>query len=167
MVLGERSLLPSVEARQLCVGKPSVVLGWLTWKWWSEEYLRCLVKAIKMVDQEKQATPKKRANHDISSGILTLMLSCKHWSKDETSQPQQESALDHKWYSFHIGEEWNSKWYLLVFTKLIIGLRIAIGVMNWNLCDYPILQHSKGIIVMCMIISSLTSMRLVHIVYTS
>jgi hypothetical protein len=49
--------------------------------------------------------------------------------------------------------------------SLLIGLHIAIGEMNWNLCDYPLLQHSKGIIVMCMIISSLTSMRLVHIVH--
>jgi hypothetical protein len=54
---------------------------------------------------------------------------------------------------------------MIVFTKLIIGLYIAIGVINWNLCDYPLLQHSKGIIVMCMIISSLTSIRLVHIVH--
>ena len=115
----------------------------------------------------KASNIQKRASHDISSSILTLMLSCKHWSKDEASQPQQENALDHKWYSFHIGEEWNSKWYLLVFTKLIIGLHIAIGVINWNLCDYPLLQHSKGIIVMCMNISSHTSMRLVHIVHTS
>ena len=37
------------------------------------------------------------------------MLSCKQRSKDKASQPQQESALDHKWYSFHMGEEWNSK----------------------------------------------------------
>ena len=80
---------------------------------------------------------------------------------------QQESALDHKWYSFHMGEEWNSKWYLLVFTELIIGLHITIGVMNWNLYDYPLLKHSKCIIVMCMIILSLTSMWLVHIVHTS
>ena len=31
--------------------------------------------------------------------------------------------------------------------------------------DYPLLQDSKGIIVMCMIISSLTRMRLVHIIH--
>ena len=80
----------SVGACRLCVGEPSMVLGRLTWKWWSEEHLKCLVEAIKRVDQEKQATPKKRANHDISSGILTLMLSCKHWSKEKASQPQQE-----------------------------------------------------------------------------
>ena len=61
------------------------------------------------------------------------MLSCKQRSKDKASQPQQESALDHKWYLFHMGEEWNLKWYLLVFTKLLIGLQITIGVMNWNL----------------------------------
>jgi hypothetical protein len=28
---------------------------------------------------------------------------------EEASQPQQDdSALDHKWFSFHMGEEWNS-----------------------------------------------------------
>jgi hypothetical protein len=31
--------------------------------------------------------------------------------------------------------------------------------------DYPLLQDSKGIIAMCMIISSLTSMWLVHIIH--
>ena len=84
----KRSLLPSVGAYRLCIGKPSMILGRLTWKWWSNGHFRCLVEAIKRIDQEKQATPKKRASHDISSGILTLMLSCKHWSKDEASQPQ-------------------------------------------------------------------------------
>ena len=59
MVLGERSVLPSVGACRLCVGEPSVVLRRLTWKWCSKEYLRCLVEAIKSVDQEKQATPKR------------------------------------------------------------------------------------------------------------
>jgi hypothetical protein len=33
--------------------------------------------------------------------------------------------------------------------------------------DYPLLYDSKGIIVMCMIISSLTSMQLVHIEHAS
>jgi len=33
--------------------------------------------------------------------------------KDEASQPQQDSALDHKWFSIHMGEEWNSNWYYL------------------------------------------------------
>jgi hypothetical protein len=38
---------------------------------------------------------------------------------DEASQPQQEdSARDHKWFKIHMGEEWNSNWYSLVFTKL-------------------------------------------------
>ena len=46
MVLGERSLLPSVGACRLWVGKPSVVLGRLTWKWWSEKHLRCLVEGV-------------------------------------------------------------------------------------------------------------------------
>ena len=56
-----------------------------------------------------------------------------------------------------IGINWSSP-------SLYIGLHIAIGVINWNLYDNPLLQHSKGIIVMCMIISSLTSIWLVHIV---
>ena len=72
MVLGEKSLLPSVGACRLCVGEPSVVLGKLTWKWWSEEYLRCLVEAIKRIDQEKQATPKRELV--ISSGISNSSL---------------------------------------------------------------------------------------------
>jgi hypothetical protein len=55
----EGSLLPSVGACRLCVGKLSVVLRRLTWKWLSEGHLRCLVEAIKRVDQEKQATPKR------------------------------------------------------------------------------------------------------------
>ena len=59
MVLRERSLLPSVGACRLWVDKPSVVLGRLTCKWWSEGYLRCLVEAIKRIDQEEQATPKR------------------------------------------------------------------------------------------------------------
>ena len=48
--------------------------------------------------------------------------------------------------------------YQLDFTSLF-------GAQIWNLIDYPLLQHSKGIILMCMIISSLTSMWLVHIVH--
>ena len=125
--------------------------------------MRCLIEAIKRVDQEKQATPKRELVM-IFQVVFQIVLSCKQRSK-QASQPQKESALDHKWYSFHMGEEWNSTWYLLVFTKLIMRLHIAIGVMNWNLCDYSLLQHSKGIIVMCMIILSLTSMQLVQIVH--
>ena len=63
-----------------------------------------------------------------------------------------------------MGKEWISL-LMIGLHQTIIGLHIAIGVMNWSLCDYPLLQHSKGIIVMCMSISSLTSMRLVHIVH--
>ena len=61
--------------------------------------------------------------------VFQIVLSCKQRSK-EANQPQQESALDHKWYSFYMGEEWNLTWYLLVFTKLIIGLYIAIAELN-------------------------------------
>jgi hypothetical protein len=59
MVLVERTLLPSVGACHLYVDKPRVVLGRLTWKWWSEGHLRCLVEANKRVDQEKQGHPKE------------------------------------------------------------------------------------------------------------
>ena len=69
----------------------------------------------------------------------------------EASQPQQEvhliiSGFYFIWVKngFHI-DDWSSPSYE-------IGLHIAIGETNWNLCDYPLLQHSKGIIVMCMII---------------
>ena len=58
---GERSLLPSVGAYRLCVGKPSVVLERLTWKWWSEGHLRCLVEAIKRIDQEKASNTQKES----------------------------------------------------------------------------------------------------------
>ena len=117
--------------------------------------------------KRKQTTPKKRASHDILSGILIVMLSCKQRSKDEASQPQQENALDHKCYSSHMGEEWNSNGIHWSSPSLKLDFTLLIGVMTWNLCDYPLLQQSKGIIVMCMIISSLTSMRLVHIVHAS
>jgi len=86
------------------VGKPSVVLGRLTWKWWSKGHLRCLVEAIKRIDQENKQH-LKRASHDVQV-VFLLVLSCKQWSrKDEASQPQQDSALDHKWFSIHMGED--------------------------------------------------------------
>jgi hypothetical protein len=75
-------------------------------------------------------------------------------------------ALDLKWVltfilmknGFFI-DNWSSPSYS-------IGLHIAIGELNRKILDYPLLQHSKGTIVMCMIISSPTSMWLVHTVYT-
>ena len=63
-----------------------------------------------------------------------------------------------------MGEEWIS--------NIDIGLHQAYCWTSYCYCralletnDYPLLQDSKGIIVMCMIISSLTSMQLVHIVH--
>jgi hypothetical protein len=63
-----------------------------------------------------------------------------------------------------MSEEWNS--------NANIGLHQAYNSTSHCFCealletnDYPLLQDSKGIIVMCMVISSLTSIRLVHIVY--
>ena len=63
-----------------------------------------------------------------------------------------------------MGEEW-TLFMMIGLHQAIIGLHIDIEVTNWNLYDYPLLQDSKGIIVMCMIILSLTSMWLVHIVH--
>ena len=125
------------------------------------------MKQSKGLIKRKQATSKERASHDILSGILIVMLSCKQRSKDEASQPQQENALDHKCYSSHMGEEWNSNGIHWSSPSLKLDFTLLIGVMTWNLCDYPLLQQSKGIIVMCMIISFLTSMLLVHIVHAS
>ena len=53
--------------------------------------------------------------------VFQIILSCKQRSKDEASQSQQESALDHKWYSIHMGEEWIS--------LFMIGLHQA---YNWT-----------------------------------
>ena len=124
--------------------------------------MRCLFDAIKRVDQEKQATPKRELVMEIQV-VLQIVLSWKHWSKNEASQPHHDSALNYISGSQFIWVKNGLYLWWLVFTKLIIWLHIAIGVINWNLCDHPLLQDSKGIIVMCMIISSLTSMRLVHI----
>ena len=75
-------------------------------------------------------------------------------------------ALDLKWVlnfilvkNGFLIDNWSSPSYS-------IGLHIAIGELNQKNLDYPLLQQSKGIIVMCMIISSPTSMWLVHIVHT-
>ena len=90
IVLGERSLLPSVGACRLCVDKLSVVLGRLTWKWWSEGHLRCLVEAIKRIDQEEQATPKRELMM-IFQVVFQIVISCKQkkikrWSKSTTTR---------------------------------------------------------------------------------
>ena len=50
-----------------------------------------------------------------------------------------------------MGEEWILL-FMIGLRQVLIRLHIAIGEMYWNLCDYPLLQHSKGIIIMCMII---------------
>ena len=65
-----------------------------------------------------------------------------------------------------MGEEWT--------LSMMIGLHQAYNWTSHCYCggslksnEYPLLQDSKGIIVMCMIILYLTSMRLVHIVHAS
>jgi hypothetical protein len=54
-----------------------------------------------------------------------LVLSSKQWLNDEASQPQQENALDHKWFTNHMGEEWIS--------NINISLHQTI---NWTLHCY-------------------------------
>jgi hypothetical protein len=111
----------------------------------------------------KASNTQKKASHDNSSGILTNSSLCKHWSK-EVSQPHHDSALDYFMVLNSYG--WRIDFILMIgLHQAIIGLHIAIGVMNWNLCDHPLLQHSKGIFIMYMVISFLTSMWLVHIVH--
>ena len=115
--------------------------------------MKYLVKVIKRVESREQATSKKRASHENSSGILTygaLKQAMVKWRCKPTTT--RDSALDHISGSHFIWVKNGIQILILVFTKLINGLHIAIGETNWNLCDYPLLQNSKGIIVMCMII---------------
>ena len=95
MVLGERSLLPK------CRGLPPMC-RWTkcgTWKANMEVVIRGAFEMLSWRNQKdwsrKASNTQKRASHDILSGILTLMLSCKQRWNEEVSQPQQESALDH------------------------------------------------------------------------
>jgi len=57
--------------------------------------LRCLVEAIKRIDQESKQQPKRELVM-LFQMIFLVVLSCKQWSKEKASQPQQDSALDHK-----------------------------------------------------------------------
>ena len=85
---GKRSLLPSVGACRLYVGKPSMVLRRLTWKWWFKEHLRCLVEANQKGWSRKASnTQKKKQFMKIQVVFTLIVLSCKHWSKEEASQP--------------------------------------------------------------------------------
>ena len=67
------------------------MLSWKNQKDWSRE----------------QATPKREQVIVIQMVFSQMMLSSKHWSKDEASKSQQDSALDHKWFSFHMGGDSN------------------------------------------------------------
>jgi hypothetical protein len=42
---------------------------------------------------KRASNTQKRASHDFQV-IFLLVLSCKQWSKEQASQPQQDSALD-------------------------------------------------------------------------
>ena len=69
----------------------------------------------------KASNTQKRASHDNSMVFTLIVLSCKHWSKEEASQPHYDSALDLKWFSIHMGDEWT--------ISMMIGLHQAI---NWT-----------------------------------
>ena len=125
--------------------------------------MRYLVEAIKRLIK-KASNTQKRVIHENSKwySLRQALID------NEASQPQLKivhliiSGFHFIWVKnvIQIGIYWSSPSLKLDFT-------LPIGVMTWNLCDYPLLQQSKGIIVMCMIISSLTSMLLVHIVHAS
>jgi hypothetical protein len=76
------------------------------------------------------------------------------------SQPQQEEKhlIISDVYFICVKNRFQYWW--LIFTKLLIDFTLVLEKWNWNL---PLLQHNKGSIIICMIISSLTSMWLLHI----
>jgi len=65
---------------------------------------------------------------------------------EQASQPLQENAFDHLGFSFHMDEAWNSYWYSLVFTKLLILYWTSYCYWSNELesNNYPLLQDSKG-----------------------
>ena len=115
-LFGERSLLPSVGACRLYVGKPSVILRRLIWV-----VIRETFEMLNWSNQKgwsrKASNIQKRASHGTSSGILSSSLK-QALIDDEASQPQHDSALNHKRFSIHMDEQWILYWWL-VFTKLL------------------------------------------------
>ena len=94
--------------------------------------MRCLVEAINRIDQEIKQQPKRELVM-IFQLIFLLVLSCKQWSrKDEASQPQQDSALDHKVVFISYGWRFDLSIgiYNLSSPSLSNGLHIAIGEMK-------------------------------------
>ena len=119
-------------------------------------------------DWSREQATSKRELVMLFQVIFLVVLSCKQWSrKYEARQPQQKIVhLIINGSQIYMVED------LIYQLAFIICLHQAYNwtshcylELNWNLIDYPLLQHSKGIIVMCMIISSLTNIWLVHIVH--
>ena len=81
----------------------------------------------------KASNTHSRDIHENSSDIQMIFSHARKRSKDEANQPQQESALDHKWFSNSYG--WSMVFILvfIVFTKL----------MNWT--SYCYLESEIGI----------------------
>ena len=93
---------------------------------------------FKWVDQESKQHPKERDIH-ANSSIFNWYSLMQAKIKEEASQPQQDSALDHKWFSFHMVEARHSYWYSLSSPSLQIGLYIAIWRAKLESIDYPLL----------------------------
>ena len=56
----------------------------------------------------KASNTQSRDIHENSSDIQIVFSHESKDQRDEAIQPQQDSAFDDKWYSFHMGEGWYS-----------------------------------------------------------
>ena len=83
------------------------------------ESLEMLSWRYQMGWSRKASNTQSREIHENSSDIQMIFSHARKRSKDEANQPQQESALDHKWFSNSYG--WSMVFILvfIVFTKLI------------------------------------------------
>ena len=112
-------------SRMVLGGKPSVVFGRLTWKWWSKGHLRCLVEAIKRVDQEKQATPKRRSNSWISKWYSHASIDQRMKQVNHIMIVHLIILLVHISYGWRMDfniDDWSSPSYKLDFTLLLQSL---------------------------------------------
>ena len=68
--------------------------------------MRCLVEDIKRINQESKQHPKESKSLEFK-WFLTLGALKQALIDDEASKSQQDSALHHKWVSFHMGGDSN------------------------------------------------------------
>ena len=108
-----------------------------------QSHWRCLVEAIKWVDQEKQATPNIREIHDSSSIFKWYSLK---QAKIKKKKQANHNKIVHLiinnsqfiWVKdgFHIGIH-------CLHQAIIIGFHDASWRTKLESNDYPLLQHSK------------------------